>query len=266
MTENLFISIIEILIIACLINYILSFFWNTRSMDLIVGLLFFIGLFLLSSWLPFHVLHKIMLEIIQVAVIGIIVIFQPELRMALSKFSIKGKKFKDVSQFDRYLDALSTSIYRLSEKRIGAIIVLENADRLDEYADKAVKIDADFSGELVESIFLTSTPLHDGAVIIRDLKLLAASVILPLADHSPDLDTSMGTRHRAALGITQLSDAIAIVISEETGKVSLAREGFITQGIKSDRFKGIMKSIYASDLEKSRKYSSKRMFKWKRSK
>ena len=204
-----------------------------------------------------------MLEVIQVAVIGIIVIFQPELRMALSKFSIKGKKFKDISQFDQYLDNLSSCIYKLSDKKIGAIIVLENADRLDEYANKAVRIDADFSGELIESIFLTSTPLHDGAIILRDLKVLAASVILPLANHGPDLDTSMGTRHRAALGITQLSDAIAIVISEENGKVSLAREGFITRGIKADRFKGIMKSIYATDLEKSRKYTSKGFFKWK---
>ena len=124
------------------------------------------------------------------------------------------------------------------------MIVLENKNLLDEYANKAVRLDADFSSELLESVFAISTPLHDGAVIIRDKKMIAAAVILPLAEDSSQLTRSMGTRHRAGLGIAQTTDALVILISEETGKVSIAREGMMTRGIKPDKFKGIVRSIF----------------------
>lgn len=235
---------IEIVVIAIMINYLLSFFWNTRSMDLVLGLLAFLLIFGASSWLHLPILHKIMLLVGNVAVIAILIIFQPELRVALSKLSWKGKRFKEVTEFDKFLDQLANSIYRLAEKRIGALVVLENEDLLDEYANKAVRLDADFSSELVESIFATSTPLHDGAVIIRDHKVIAAAVILPLAEDSSQLTRSMGTRHRAGLGASQLTDALIIVVSEETGKVSIAREGVMTRGVKMDRFKGIVRSLF----------------------
>jgi len=239
-----FTPFIEIAIIAILINYLLSFFWNTRSMDLVLGLLAFLLIFSISSWLNLPILHKIMLLIGNVAVIAILIIFQPELRMALSKLSVKGKRYKEITEFDKFLDQLASSTYRLSEKRIGALIVLENEDALDEYANKAVLLNAHFSSELLESIFATTTPLHDGAVIIRDLTIVAAAVILPLAEDSSQLTRSMGTRHRAGLGVSQLTDALIIVISEETGKVSIARDGVMTPGVKIDRFKGIIRSIF----------------------
>ncbi|MBM3207120.1 MAG: TIGR00159 family protein [Chlamydiae bacterium] len=236
--------LIEIVVIAVMINYFLAFFWNTRSMDLVLGLMAFLLIFGATSWLNLPILHTIMLLVSNAAVIAILIIFQPELRVALSKLSLKGKRFKEVTEFDKFLDQLSTSVYRLSEKRVGALIVLENEDILDEYANKAVRLDADFSSELLESIFATSTPLHDGAVIVRDKKIIAAAVILPLAEDSSQLARSMGTRHRAGLGISQSTDALVIVISEETGKVSIAREGVITRGIKLDKFRGVVRSIF----------------------
>jgi len=236
--------LVEIMVIAVMINYMLTFFWNTRSMDLVLGLMAFLLIFAATSWLSLPILHTIMLLVSNAAVIAILIIFQPELRVALSKLSLKGKRFKEVTEFDKFLDQLATSTYRLSEKRVGALIVLENEDILDEYANKAVRLDADFSSELLESIFATSTPLHDGAVIVRDRKIIAAAVILPLAEDSSQLTRSMGTRHRAALGVSQTTDALVIVISEETGKVSIAREGVITRGIKSDKFRGIVRSIF----------------------
>lgn len=236
--------LVEIIVIAVMINYMLTFFWNTRSMDLVLGLMAFLLIFAATSWLSLPILHTIMLLVSNAAVIAILIIFQPELRVALSKLSLKGKRFKEVTEFDKFLDQLSTSTYRLSEKRVGALIVLENEDILDEYANKAVRLDADFSSELLESIFATSTPLHDGAVIVRDRKIIAAAVILPLAEDSSQLTRSMGTRHRAALGVSQTTDGLVIVISEETGKVSIAREGVITRGIKSDKFRGIVRSIF----------------------
>ncbi len=238
---------IEILIIASLISYLLSFFWNTRSRDLVIGTLGFLAMFVFSYYMNFPVLHRLMLYFVNVAVIAFLVIFQPELRLILSKFSVRGKKFRETTEFDHFLDSLSTTIYRLADKRIGAIVVLENHDSLTEYTNKAVPINAEFTPELLESIFTTTTPLHDGAVIIRNQKILAAATILPLAEDSSQIAKSMGTRHRAALGISQASDAIAIVVSEETGKVSIAREGIMTRGIKMDRFKGVIRSIFTQD-------------------
>ncbi|NDD58568.1 MAG: TIGR00159 family protein [Chlamydiae bacterium] len=236
--------LVEIIAIAVIINYLLSFFWNTRSMDLVLGLMAFLLLFAATSWFNLPILHTIMLLVSNAAVIAILIIFQPELRMALSKLSLKGKRFREITEFDKFLEQLAASIYRLSEKRVGALIVLEKDDTLDDYANKAVRLDANFSSELIESIFATSTPLHDGAVLLRDKKIIAAAVILPLAEDSSQLAKSMGTRHRAGLGISQTTDALVIVVSEETGKVSIAREGVITRGIKPDKFKGILRSIF----------------------
>lgn len=236
--------LIEIGIITMMINYLLSFFWNTRSMDLMLGLLAFLLIFAASSWFGLPVLHKLMLHITNVAVIAILIIFQPELRVALSKLSLKGKRYKEITEFDRFLDHLAHSTYKLSDKRIGALIALENEDSLDEYARKAIILNANYSSELLESIFTTTTPLHDGAVIIQDQSIVAASVILPLAEDTTQIAKSMGTRHRAALGASQLSDALLIVVSEETGKVSIARDGIMTRGVKIDRFKGIIRSIF----------------------
>lgn len=239
------IPFLEIAVIAAMINYLLSFFWNTRSMDLMLGLIALLLIFAVSSLFNLPILHKIMLLIGNVAVIAILIIFQPELRVALSKLSVKGRRSKGISEFDKFLDQLAHSIYRFSEKRTGALVVLEKENSLDEFAQKAVLIHAQFSSELLETIFAQTTPLHDGAVIIRDQTIVAASVILPLAEESSELSRSMGTRHRAALGVSQTTDALIIVVSEESGKVSIAREGIMTRGVKVDRFKGVIRSVFS---------------------
>lgn len=235
---------IEVTIIAIMVNYILSFFWNTKSMDLVLGFFAFFLILGTSSWLNLPVLNKIMIMTGNVVVIAILIIFQPELRVALSKLSLKGRRYREVTEFDKFLDQLAGSVYRMSEKRIGALIALENEDSLEEYAQKAVMLNGEFSPELLESIFAVNTPLHDGAVILRDKVFLAAAVILPLSEDSSQLAKSMGTRHRAGLGLSHMTDALVIVVSEETGKVSIAREGIMTRGVKIDRFKGIIRSIF----------------------
>ena len=245
--------LVEIAIIAVMVNYVLSFFWNTKSMDLAVGFLAF--LLILSASTVFHlpVLHKIMLLVGNVVAIAVLIIFQPELRMALSRLSVKGRRYREITEFDRFLDQLSNSVYRMSEKRIGALIALENEDSLEEYAQKAVLLNAEFSPELLETIFAPNTPLHDGAVIFRGATLLAAATILPLAEDSSQLAKSMGTRHRAGLGLSHMTDALIIVVSEETGKVSIAREGIMTRGVKIDRFKGVNRSIFNPPQRASKK-------------
>ena len=244
---NFFHSVIpflEVAIIAVMLNYILSLFWNTKSMDLVLGFFAFLLILGASSWLNLPVLHKIMVLIGNVLIIGVIIIFQPELRVALSKLSLKGRRYREITEFDKFLDQFTNSIYRMSEKRIGALIALQNEDSLEEYAQKAVVVNAEFSSELLETIFSINTPLHDGAVLIRDKTILAAAVILPLAEDVAQLSKSMGTRHRAGLGLSNMTDSLIIVISEETGKVSIAREGIMTRGVKIDRFKGIIRSVF----------------------
>jgi diadenylate cyclase len=240
---------LEVLIITIMLNYTLSFFWKTKSMDLVLGFFAFFFILIASSWLNLPVLHKIMVLIGNVAIIAILIIFQPELRVALAKLSLKNRRYKDITEFDIFLDQLANSVYRMSEKKTGAIIAMENEDSLQEYAQKAVWINAQFSPELLETIFSTNSPLHDGAVILRDRTLLASSVILPLAEDIPQAYKSIGTRHRAGLGLSSSTDAVVIVVSEETGKISIARDGIMTGGIKIDRLKGILRSVFNPPIQ-----------------
>lgn len=245
------IPLIEIVVLAVILNYFLKFFWGTRAMNAVFGLLAFLFLFFIASWLNFPILEKILLNVVNVAVLAVLIIFQPELRLALSRIRLKGKRFRQVYEFDDFLDSLSNSVYRLSEKQIGALIVIENQDSFEEYASSAVQLNAYFSSELLESIFRTTTPLHDGAVVLRGTIMVAAGTILPLAQETSQISRTLGTRHRAALGASQKTDALVIVVSEESGKVSIAREGIMTRGIKVDRFRGIVRSIFTPPEKKN---------------
>ena len=235
---------IEIGLIAIALNYLLALFWNTKSMDLVLGFFAFFLVLGISSNFYLPILHKLMLLAGNFVVIAGLIIFQPELRTALGKLNLKSRRFREITELDQFLDQLASAIYRLSEKRLGALIALEKEDSLREYAQKGVSLNAECSAQLLESIFTTQTPLHDGAVVIRDKIILAAAVILPLLDDGSELARSLGTRHRAGLGLSNMTDAIVIVVSEESGKVSIARDGIITRGIKIDRFKGVLRSIF----------------------
>ena len=247
------VPVIEVSIIAVTLYYLLDFFWNTRAMDLILGFVAFLLIFLFASFFGFPVLQQLMYSFVNSAVIAVLILFQPELRLALSKLSVKGKRLEELSDFERFLTGLTSSVYKMAEKRIGAIILLENQDSLDEYAVKSIALHAEFSPELLESVFHVSSPLHDGAVIIRGPTIIAASVILPLADENLQVSKVVGTRHRAALGISQIRDSIAIIISEETGRISIARDGIMTRNVKIDRFKGIIRSIFNPPQKEKKK-------------
>lgn len=261
MSGYFLVPLVEILLITVMVNYLLKFFWGTRAMDVVLGFVAFLFLFFLASWLGLPVLQKIMLGIVNVAVIVIFIIFQPEIRLALSRLRVKGRKFREFAEFDHFLESLANTVYKLSEKQIGALIVLENQDSYEDYSSSAVRMNADYSAELVESIFMTTTPLHDGAVVIRGATIVAAGTILPLAHETSQISKTMGTRHRAALGCSQKTDALIIVISEETGKVSIARDGIMTRGVKVDRFRGIIRSIFTPP--EGKKFKLRQM--WKRS-
>ena len=233
----------EVLVIAVSLYFLLSFFWKTRSMDLIIGSLLFLLIFGITFWLQLPILYTIMKHVANVAAIAVIVIFQPEFRLALSKLSFKGNNYKTAT--DKFLDQLIASVFCLASKKRGALIVVEREHNMDEYARKGVLLNADFSPELLESIFSSNaTPLHDGAVIIRNKTILAASVILPLLETSTSVPKNMGTRHRAALGFSEATDALIIAVSEQTGAVSVARSGRASNDLNEAQFKGIFRSFF----------------------
>jgi diadenylate cyclase len=182
--------------------------------------------------------------------IAIPVIFQPELRRALERVGravqIGGQRTRHATDTDRMINIIAQSCQRLADRRHGALIVLERATGLESYADTGVKIDAVITAELLQNVFFRNAPLHDGAVILRDFRLLAAACILPLTS-SYMSDRRLGLRHRAAIGITEATDAIAIVVSEEHGTISIAHNGRIIRRLDAARLETILRAFYQLD-------------------
>jgi uncharacterized protein (TIGR00159 family) len=223
-------------------------------MDLVKGFGALLFLCALATWVHLPVLNKLVGPLINGAVVAVLVLFQPELRLALSKLGVRRSPYRAVEAFDAFLDELTQVTYRLAEWRRGALIVLENSDVLDALVQKGVILQCNFSSEVIESIFTPTAPLHDGAVVVRGTTILSAATILPLSDDTSQLSRSMGTRHRAALGVSQQADCLAIVISEERGTVSVARDGILTPGIRPDRFKAIVRSVFQPAKAKRRSW------------
>lgn len=251
-------SILEIFLIWFTLNYLLKFFWKTRTLDVVFGLSTFLCLFFLTKKLNLPVIHYLMLHVINVAVIVVFIIFQPEIRLALSKIRFYDKRLIIDSQ-SSFIEHLTTCIYHMAEQQIGALIVIENTDSFDEFINfSSVRINADFSEDLLITIFNPASPLHDGAVIIKEETIAFARVILPLAPDTKQLSRTMGTRHRAALGASQRTDALIITVSEESGHVALSRDGIITRDVKMDRFKAVLRSSFSvrKDSPKSLSFRS----------
>jgi diadenylate cyclase len=243
-----FIPIVEIFILSIFINYLLSFLWNTRSMDLLLGMLGFLILIFISSSFNLPILQKIVYVVANVAIVAIVIIFQPELRTALSKFGVKKRRTHENLITEQLIQQLTETVYKLAETKQGALIVIENQVSIDDFSKQSIQIEALFSSELLESIFSPLSPLHDGAVLIKNKKIFAAGAILPLADETQASLKGTGTRHKAALGASMETDALIIVISEEKGEVSMAREGILTKGLKPDRFKAILTTLFFTEV------------------
>lgn len=220
-------DIIDILIVAVVIYAIIKGFRKTRAAQLIKGIGVFLVVTYLADWLQLNMISFFLDSLIQIGFIAIIIIFQPELRRGLehvgrSKF---GKWFT-TDEID-YTDMISEVIRaseNMSKTNTGALIVFEKEAPLDDLLTGGTLINADVSSELLENVFVHNTPLHDGAVIIKNSKIYKASCVLPLSSNK-DLSKECGTRHRAALGISEQSDCVSLVVSEETGKISVMHKG-----------------------------------------
>jgi len=227
---NIF-SVIDILIVAFVLYRVMMLIRGTRAVQLLKGLAVLLIATALSSLLNLNTVHWVLRQALTAMVVALPIVFQPELRRALEKLGGGDFFVRPLTQMaddDRsaLIDEVVRAALNMSAVRQGALIVLERVTGLQEFIDTGVKVDGIVSAELLMNIFINKTPLHDGAALIRGDRLIAAACVLPLSE-SRTLGRELGTRHRAAIGLTEQSDALAVVVSEETGHVSLALEGVL---------------------------------------
>lgn len=231
--------IIDILIVSYLIFRVIKMLKGTRAMQLLKGIVLLLIINALSEFLSLNILHYMLSSIMTYGVLLVIVVFQPELRKALEQ--VGNTDIKKILDFEEEeepscIEDVVKAAQDMSSKRIGALIVFERDTNLGDYVHTGVQLDSKVSKELLINIFIPDTPLHDGAVIIKDNKIQAASCILPLTDKE-SIDRIFGTRHRAAIGLTENSDAVVVVVSEETGAISLAIGGKIIRDISEEQLR-----------------------------
>jgi diadenylate cyclase len=227
-------AILDIVLTAVLIYGILSLIQGTRAVRLVIGAIILFVVYVMAQELELRLLSGILQAGAVVGLLALVVVFQPELRRGLDRLGRVGSWGwlgpPDVTGYQRSAGILAASAARLSRRRAGALIVIERETGLGDMAETGIPIDAELSTELLTTIFAAGYPLHDGAVIVRGPRIVAAGVMLPLAERDASLE-AYGTRHRAALGIAEQTDALVIVVSEERGAISLAEGGSIVRDL-----------------------------------
>jgi len=218
-------DLLDILIVAYLIYRVLLIIRGTRAVQMIIGIFLLLLAYLVSDRLQLNTLYWIVQSFWAEIVLALVIIFQPEIRKALARMG-QTTLFKNLTPAAeiKSIDEIVRASVSLANRKIGALIVLERNVSLDEIVEIGTPLDARVSRELILSIFHPSSPIHDGAIIVRGERIIAAGCFLPITFRT-DISRTLGTRHRAALGLTEESDAIVIVVSEETGKISVAHHG-----------------------------------------
>ena len=244
--RELFLFLLDIYLVWLIVYLLFNLIkLNVRTMQLLKGLIFIYIIDYISRLLGLEALENLVDEIIRYGVLALIIIFQPEIRGALEQIGLNStKNDKNKSEEHTLIDRLCDSIDFLSKRHIGALIVIEQSVKLNEFVTPSTIINSEVSSELLNTIFVPTTPLHDGAVIIRDGKLYCAGAYLPLANQG-DISKELGTRHRAAIGVSEISDAITLVVSEETGKISITRNGKISRFETIEEFSEALKLFYS---------------------
>lgn len=247
-------SIADISIVAYAIYRILLLLKDTRAMQLLKGVLILLILYVISGWLHLTTVNWILGKSWSVILLGIAIIFQPELRSVLERLG-RGRSFfqrgKRSYAQNRIVSAIEETLAVASENKIGVLLVLEGHTGLQPQIDTGVVLDSRISSELLLNLFFKNAPLHDGAVILRGNRIAAAGCIMPLTTKE-DIDSMLGTRHRAAIGISEVCDALVFVVSEETGIISVVRNGNIQRGISEKNRKRYFDDFYGAAPKKPR--------------
>ena len=239
-----FSDFIDIAIIIFLVHYLMRMVKETRARQLIKGIVIILLTLPISSLLNLTAVSYILRNTMQLGAFAVIVLFQPELRNMLEKVGRSNVgKILDFSALQNnggkdegVINDITEAVVNMSKTKTGALIVLERETALGEYANNGTQLDSLVSASILENLFVENTPLHDGAVIIRNNRIYAAACVLPLTNNT-NLSRELGTRHRAAIGLSEVSDAMVIVVSEETGKISIAINGTLTRSLDEETLK-----------------------------
>lgn len=254
-------DIVEIVIIAALIYEIMIWIKNTRAWTLFKGIVILIVFVLLAAIFNLNTILWIADKTLNVGIFAAIIVFQPELRRALEQlgrknfinniFTFDDSKNTNERFSDRTITELVKATYELAKHKTGALIVIEKEISLTEYERTGIAIDSEISNQLLINIFEHNTPLHDGAVIIRGDRIVAATCYLPLSDNM-ELSKELGTRHRAGVGVSETTDSFTIIVSEETGKVSVAEGGKLIRNVDGENLKSELVALQNKTVDSKR--------------
>ena len=255
LTGSLFVNILDILVVWFIIYKLIQLLRRTKAIQLLKGVAVFIAIRFFSEIVGLHTLSWLMDQVIIYGVIAGIVIFQPEIRRGLEHLgrtsllsSPKGK----TNINEQTVQAMDRALQYMSKRKIGALITIEKNTALDEYIETGISLDADISEELLINIFIPNTPLHDGAVIIKNGKIAVACAYLPLSE-SLLIPKHFGTRHRAAVGVSEVSDALTLVVSEETGDISIAYDNHLYANLSREEYVELLNETILSTETKVEK-------------
>lgn len=255
-------DILDILIVTFLVYYVISFVRQRRAGRLALGIFAILLVMWVSDFVGLNALNYILETLFDVGLIALIVIFQPELRSALEKMGGNFHNLKNITPEQerrelKSIEELCIAVKELSESKTGALIVLERSTRLGDEIRTGVEVDAAVNRHLIENIFYDKAPLHDGAMIIRDGRIQACGCFLPLSGN-PNLPNELGTRHRAGLGISEISDAFVVIVSEETGSITVAKNGEFARHVDPRGLQHRLINEFGLNREKKKKSLIKR--------
>ena len=245
--------ILDVAIVAVIVYYIYILIKKTRAVQIFKGFLVLLALLAISELLDLVILNFILTNFLTYGVILVIIVFQPELRSALEKLG--RKNFSNIFDFDdkirdkQVISEIVKAVEIMSLKKIGAIIVIEQSTKINDIIREGVDLSAKVTSELIQTIFNPRTPLHDGAIIIENNQIKAAKCVLPLASENM-VPRNVGTRHRAAIGMSEVSDALVIVVSEETGIISFVEDGKMKRDLNGDKLSSILLRSLDNNREK----------------
>ena len=257
------VDVVEILLITFLVYNILVWIKNTKAWSLLKGIIVIAGFILIAAYFEMDTILWIVNNAFSVAITAVIVILQPELRKALEELGRKNiitsiipfdtsRTFEEGRFSDKTINEIAKACVEMGKVKTGALIVVEQNQSLVEYERTGIDVDGIVTSQLLINIFEKNTPLHDGAVIVRGNRVTSATCYLPLSDNMA-LSKELGTRHRAGVGISEVTDSMTIIVSEETGKISVAYEGSLERNLDSERLKERLKSIQNKPEEETRK-------------
>ncbi len=239
---------VDVTLIAIVVYWIILRIRGTRAVQMLIGLVILFGTYLLSQVFELYTLNWILDNFLTSILLVIVVLFQSDIRRALTEVG-RGPFFslKAHTSYELMLEELTRATSRLADRRVGALIVLEREVGLNDYMEAGTTIDAVVNKELIESIFLPAAPMHDGALVVRRGRIAAAGCILPLTTN-PNVTKALGTRHRAAIGITEETDAVVVVVSEEEGTASLVRGGQITRNLDTQTLRSALQQLFTHEM------------------